>query len=81
MERSVAMPYNISVSIQFEAASQADADAIIKGWNLADGTNVFVSASEVLASGIVEGGEIIPPEDIPPAKIAGSSYVPEATEA
>lgn len=81
MERTVTPMYSISVSINFEAASTADADAIIKSWGLADGMTVFVSANETLASGIVEGGEIIPPEEIPPAKIAGSSYVPEAAEA
>lgn len=63
--------YNVSVSVQFEAASTADADAIIKGWNLADGTTVFVSASETLASGIVEGGVIVPPDQTDPARAAG----------
>jgi hypothetical protein len=59
------MPYNASVSVQFEADSTDEIDTIVKGWNLADGTTVFVSVSETLASGIVDGGQIIPPDSVP----------------
>jgi hypothetical protein len=60
------MPYTVSVSIQFEAADAAEATAVIEGWGLADGTMIHVSTQEDLASGIVEGGDIVEP---PPPEI------------
>jgi hypothetical protein len=56
---------DVTVSISFQAESIDAANAEIASWILPEGASVFSTATEQLAQGIVQDGEITAPPPPP----------------